>query len=725
MKEIIGASAQQTDLFLTLIDEEGLIFCANANMLKNLELQNPRLQATNFFDLVHPVQVDEFKKVIYKAAEAASSLGIEVYIKNGYYHPMKWQVSYLKGDQDAKNTYLCLGYKLMDDERTDKFNRLLKNNSSFIIEGLSGIIFHDADGELIATNHKTASIFDTTLESLYQIKDIATLWDTAWHINDEYGRRIPFEDAPFVKALRSRHVEQHTLEVRLRSGEKRWIRFSSQALPEAATDGQFAVVTSLIDVTNERQLSIQLQDREILIDSFMKQTPGLAWIVDEEERLLFASNAFYKIYGHSEEEFKSKKITELLPEAVVKAVYDKHIQVLETLEPAETTQHIKWADGSQFISYINIFPIHSQSGKMMLGGQAINLPDKSQLEKELKQAHERLLNLSRATSNAIWEWDMQTGQIFRNEALMEMIGYQPDNSKGLSWWLRRIHPEDRNRVSKKVKEATDNLKQSWQDEYRFKCADGSYKPVQDKGFVVYENGLPVKMIGSLQDISNLKDLENELADERLQNQKDIAETVIRVQEKERTRIGHELHDNVNQIISTAKLFVDMFEPDRKEQAQMKAKSMDYLQMAIEEIRKLTKELVAPQMKELSLTDNINALIDDMHLARAIRINFSHDDECDEISSGKRITLFRIVQEQLKNILKHSKATCTHISLYVIDNDIHLEIEDNGKGFNPRQTHQGIGLSNIHERTQFYNGTVEINAAPGEGCKLTVTIPAFD
>ena len=66
---------------------------------------------------------------------------------------------------------------------------------------------------------------------------------------------------------------------------------------------------------------------------------------------------------------------------------------------------------------------------------------------------------------------MQTGQIFRNETLMEMIGYQQDNSKGLSWWLRRIHPEDRNRLADKIKEATDNVQQSWQDQYRFKCAD--------------------------------------------------------------------------------------------------------------------------------------------------------------------------------------------------------------------------------------------------------------
>jgi PAS domain-containing protein len=91
----------------------------------------------------------------------------------------------------------------------------------------------------------------------------------------------------------------------------------------------------------------------------------------------------------------------------------------------------------------------------MLGGYAVNLADKYAVEKQLRETHDRFLLLSRATTDAIWEWDMQTGQIFRNDALMDMIGYQPVDSKGMSWWLRRVHPEDRNRVADKVKDSTD------------------------------------------------------------------------------------------------------------------------------------------------------------------------------------------------------------------------------------------------------------------------------
>jgi signal transduction histidine kinase len=288
-----------------------------------------------------------------------------------------------------------------------------------------------------------------------------------------------------------------------------------------------------------------------------------------------------------------------------------------------------------------------------------------------------------------------------------------------------VHPDDRNRVADKVKEATDNLQQSWQDSYRFKCADGSYKYIQDRGFVVYENGLPVKMIGSLQDISAVKELETRLNDERLQLQKSISETVIEVAENERRRIGHELHDNVNQILSTAKLFVDMIAANSPDQQVLKDKSNDYLALAIEEIRKLSRDLVAPQLKEEKLVDSIRLLIEDIEMTQEMEIRFNPSPDAENLSQGKKVTLFRIVQEQLKNIIKHSQASRTDIQLDHTGDFISLRIVDNGQGFDPRQTHRGIGLSNIYERTKFYNGTVDVDAAPGKGCSITVSLPLTD
>jgi len=725
IKRIIGSYSQNKDIFLSLINEDGTICCANANMIRSLHLQNPRLTKTNFFDLLHPANLTDFKIAILNSENKKNPYSIEISLKNGYYHPMKWQVNSLLDKKNKPGNYLCIGHKILDNERLEQFNQLGRKNYQLIIQSLNtGIFFQDEKGELIAANQKGAEIFNTTLERLYQLHNIEELWNTTWQITNEKGERVIFEKTPFIKALQTGTVQEELLTVRVGKGEDRIIYFNSQPLFEENSLLPYSVVSNITDITQQKRLSDELKEREALFQAFMKQTPNHAWVADEDDHLIFANHSFYEYYELDETKCRYKKINDVLPGSLVDALHEKHQKVLRTGLPVEALETIRQADGANVIFHINIFPIEGTNGRKMVGGHAVNMSAEYDVEKQLRETNDRLLLLSRTTSDAIWEWDMQTGHIFRNDALMDMIGYQHENAKGLSWWLRRIHPEDRNRVTDKIKEATDKGLHSWEEEYRFKCADDTYKHIKDHGYVVYESSLPVKMIGSLQDISGLKDLQKQLTEEKLERQREISETVIRVQEKERTRIGHELHDNVNQILSTTKLFVEMLSPVKKQQKELKNKSLDYIMMAIDEIRKLSKELVVPQLQNESLVASVKILIDDIHLSNAIKIKFTHDHENDLLTQGKKVTLFRILQEQMKNIISHSNAKRVDIYLQCKDNDTQLIIKDDGIGFNSRQTHQGIGLSNIYERTRFYNGKVDIQTSPGKGCMLSVTIPSL-
>ncbi|HSU28183.1 MAG TPA: PAS domain-containing protein [Chitinophagaceae bacterium] len=460
---------------------------------------------------------------------------------------------------------------------------------------------------------------------------------------------------------------------------------------------------------------------EKLAFSFIRHTQHLFWMVDEEGSLVYANKPFYKYFGIGEEALQ-QKIVELLPKEVGGALYQDHLRVLNTDAPLYKEQRVKWADGTSLVFLINLFPIDGTPGKKLLGGHAVNLASKHSIEKQLREANDKLLRLNRVAANAIWEWDMRTGQIFRNEPLLDMIGYPIENTHGLAWWLQRIHPEDRNRVSDLVKDTAEKKLHAWEDSYRFKCADGSYKHIRDRGFIVYENELPVKMIGSLQDVTDIKILKEKLLDEKMERQKEISEMVIQVQEKERTRIGHELHDNVNQLLTASKLFVEMMAPRSEEENGFKQKGIEYVVMAIEEIRKLSKELVVPQLKDRGLVISVQNMIDDMNIAQKIKISFAHDGNIDLLTPGRKLTMFRIIQEQLKNIFKYSKATVVNIYMHRKNGDVQLVIRDNGIGFDSAKTYTGVGLNSIHERTRFYNGTVDIQTSPGSGCKMTITIP---
>jgi signal transduction histidine kinase len=202
------------------------------------------------------------------------------------------------------------------------------------------------------------------------------------------------------------------------------------------------------------------------------------------------------------------------------------------------------------------------------------------------------------------------------------------------------------------------------------------------------------------------------------------EAILRAREHERTTMGQELHDNVNQILLTCKLYLDLIKPSGHAQIALKIKTESLILMAIEEIRKLSKDLVSPRLMDTGLIPCVRNLVDDLTLAAIFRTDFSarNEKEIEEIEYNIQMTLFRIIQEQVKNIINYSNAQQVSLQLWAAEEQVHLLIEDDGVGFDPRQVKRGIGLNNIYDRARRCNGKVEIETAPDKGCRLRVAIP---
>jgi PAS domain S-box-containing protein len=131
---------------------------------------------------------------------------------------------------------------------------------------------------------------------------------------------------------------------------------------------------------------------------------------------------------------------------------------------------------------------------------------------EIKESNERYDIVSKATSDTIWDWKIPEDNISWNRGIENVFGYTPDqvgnNSK---WWFDKIHPEDSIKMSIKLYSFIEQKTEKWQDQYRFRCADGSYKHVLDRGFILKdENGKSVRMIGAIQDITKQKEEEQRL-----------------------------------------------------------------------------------------------------------------------------------------------------------------------------------------------------------------------
>lgn len=131
---------------------------------------------------------------------------------------------------------------------------------------------------------------------------------------------------------------------------------------------------------------------------------------------------------------------------------------------------------------------------------------------EIKESNEKYDIVAKATSDTIWDWKIQEDQISWNKGIESVFGYKEyEVGNSSQWWFDKIHPEDSIKMSIKLYSFIEQKTEKWQDQYRFRCADNSYKYVLDRGFLLKdENGKAIRMIGAIQDITKQKEEEQRL-----------------------------------------------------------------------------------------------------------------------------------------------------------------------------------------------------------------------
>ena len=343
-----------------------------------------------------------------------------------------------------------------------------------------------------------------------------------------------------------------------------------------------------------------------------------------------------------------------------------------------------------------------------------------------QQLNELYRFVTEITNDCLWEWDLGRREVFWIDGgHRRVFGYEVENALiPQNFWESCLHPDDKVRVLTRLnKMITGGAGTFWEEEYRFKKAGGDYVYVWDRAHIVYNaDRVAVRMIGATADITEKVLMENRLAQERLSRQEEITNAVLTAQESERTAIGRELHDNLNQILGATKLYIELARTDEESRDMCLEKAAGYIVTVIEEIRRISKILASPGML-MGLLESIMMLVHDLIMIHPLKIEF-HEEKIDEEKLDKKLQqdLFRIVQEQLNNILKHADATLATINLTRRGNLIRLLIADDGKGCDPLKEGKGVGIINIKSRVELYHGKVNILSAEGEGYILEVILP---
>lgn len=347
--------------------------------------------------------------------------------------------------------------------------------------------------------------------------------------------------------------------------------------------------------------------------------------------------------------------------------------------------------------------------------------------KEIKKANEQFDIIMKATHDLIWDWDLQTNTVSRSALGLEKVYGMKDNKpiEKIEQWLMHVHPDDSKKIEKIISKILEGIGENiFEVEYRFKRDDGTYAYVYDRGMIIRNSeGKPVRLLGAAQNITERKHLEEELLQTELEKQKAINQATIDSQEQERSEIGKELHDNVNQILTTTKLYLDLALTNTELKDDLIAKSNKNIISVINEIRQLSRSLMDPTLGDLGLLDSINDLIENINLTRKLHVSLAAEEKVETLlSKNYKLTVFRIIQEALNNAIKHAKATGVEIFFNIDAGNIKLVIKDDGIGFDATSVKLGAGLQNIQNRVYLVNGTYSIQTSPGKGCKITIEFP---
>lgn len=241
-------------------------------------------------------------------------------------------------------------------------------------------------------------------------------------------------------------------------------------------------------------------------------------------------------------------------------------------------------------------------------------------------------------------------------------------------------------------------------------------------FPVHRHGAieGVMLVGS--DITDKKLLERKLVEAKVQEQKKIIRAVLNAQEVATNKIGQELHDNVNQILSSIRLYISMIEDNAVAQKSIIDKLKESIDLVISEIRHLSKEHVTPPQK-FHLKEVIEDLANEFNENTQIKTKFYCDVAEDlDIDEELKLNVYRIVQEQTNNILKYADASTATIIVKETDAILHVLIKDDGQGCDLNTKRKGIGISNIINRVKSFNGEIVVESTFGEGFSLKISFP---
>jgi PAS domain S-box-containing protein len=369
--------------------------------------------------------------------------------------------------------------------------------------------------------------------------------------------------------------------------------------------------------------------------------------------------------------------------------------------------------------YIVIALVLFGAQALLIAALLLQRARKRKAEAVLRESEERFRVMADTMPSLVWMCDERGRITYLNDRRVAFTG--PDSNEGYGEnWITYVHPEDVEFMLNTLHEAL-TVKQSFSQEYRLRRSDGVYRWMFDVASPrVNGDGTFGGFIGSAIDTTDQK-----LAQQALEK---VSGQLIEAQEKERSRIARDLHDDICQRLALLSMEIEQANRASNGSSAATKHNLENIGRHCSEIagdvQSLSHQLHSAKLDYLGVVSAIRALCGEFSKQHQVSINFNDRDVPKYLPKDISLCLFRIAQEALQNAVKYSGTREFSVALWAIGGEIQLVVRDAGAGFDVDEAkrNRGIGLLSMQERIHLVHGRFSVDSKPGKGTRIFAAVP---
>ncbi len=606
-----------------------------------------------------------------------------------------------------------------------------------------------SEGEFVHVNLHARRLLGLPLEkftamSLRQFEG-RTIWPD--------GSPCGYDDYPAIKCLRSGQAQPPTtIGVRLAAGEILWTTVTVNPLLQPRGGEWLGVIATLMDVTHSKQIEEALRHSEERYWSLVERSP-YAIVVHHGGEIVFVNDAAVALWcGKSRDTFVGRGILDFVHPRHRDAARLRLARTMagETSNPAEQLQ--LRCDGRKVHVEVTGLPCF-YDGKPCVQEILRDTTKRKRALRQVRKQREILKKFFDHIPALVGFFDVEGRLTLVNREWIRVLGWGKELS--IPQLLIRCFPDPVAR--RQAQDYLQTEQEGWQD-FRVRVRDGRTLDISAARIMLSDGTriaigtdvtkrkaaeqalrrnkaeLEARVAARTDEISRKNhQLELEVAERRhaeslLKEKQRFMERLLSAQERDRQLVAYEIHDTFLQGVIATLMYLDPSYEERGELAEQMGQRLKrarkLLRKSIDEARRMIRGLRPPLIDEQGVVAAIEYLINELN-GRGMEIEFQHAIDLGRLDGEVEAAMFRIVQEALANVERHSKSKRCRVGITQSGGLLRLEVQDFGVGFDRQAVGEGhFGLQGIEERTRLIGGTVSIMSRPGQGTQVLAEIPVL-